>query len=469
MFFSFFTISAFFLVAGISTILMRDTLSQGKLLIFWYFGVGLLVLPIFWLLVNVNLSQTLTFGGKLTWAEGAEGVMGVEVRRSMLCWQKSTLLACMLPLVVFFNYLLTRPVGFRLAAMNAVSFILISGFIFIWSNQLILIFFSFELLLLSSLYLLRLTAKSERIGEAVTEMFFWTLAGSLFLFVGFFFYFLDGVFTLDGIQAAPRAAGLASLMFLLGFGVKLPLWPCFSWLLKAHVEASVEFSILLSGVIVKFGALGIFRFMSQGGLMLNNQILAACSLLGIVEASFRLFSQRDLKRIVALTTVIELNWIGFCIAKGGLQLEQIAAFLLVAHSLTTASEFFLVECLYKRFHTRDFFFISGVSSSAPMLWYMALMTTLVTIGFPGTSLFTAKLLFFGVLSSFSITLFFLFAFFFLLFIPLFFIRLWVPVWFGSQVKVCYPDLSGREASLFMFSLGGSLLLGLCPSLVLDCI
>ena len=172
---------------------------------------------------------------------------------------------------------------------------------------------------------------------------------------------------MNEIGLAHRASNLASLMFLLGFGVKLPLWPCFSWLLKAHVEASVEFSILLSGVIVKFGALGIFRFMSQGNFFLNNQVLAACSLLGILEASFRLFAQRDLKRIVALTTVIELNWIGFCVAKGGFYFEQIAAFLLVAHSFTTASEFFIVECLYKRFHTRDFFFISGVASSTPIL------------------------------------------------------------------------------------------------------
>lgn len=192
-------------------------------------------------------------------------------------------------------------------------------------------------------------------------------------------------------------------------------------MLKAHVEASVEFSILLSGVIVKFGALGIFRFMHQGGLTLNSQVLAACSLLGIFEASFRLLAQRDLKRIVALTTVIELNWIGFCIAKGGFYFEQIAAFLLVAHSFTTASEFFLVECLYKRFHTRDFFFISGVASSTPILWYVGLATVLVTIGFPGTSLFTAKLLFFGVLSSFSITLFSLFAFFFFYYLSLCFL------------------------------------------------
>lgn len=189
------------------------------------------------------------------------------------------------------------------------------------------------------------------------------------------------------------------------------------------MEASVEFSILLSGVIVKFGALGIFRFMSQTGFFINNQILGLCSLLGVMEASFRLLAQRDIKRIVALTTVIELNWVGFCMAKGGLYFDQLGAYLLVAHSFTTSSEFFLVECLYKRYHTRDFFFISGVASTLPSLWLVSLFTILVTIGFPGTSLFTAKLLFFGVLSSVSLFLFVFFMFFFLFFIPVFFMRL----------------------------------------------
>jgi NADH-quinone oxidoreductase subunit M len=92
-----------------------------------------------------------------------------------------------------------------------------------------------------------------------------------------------------------------------------------------------------------------------------------CSLLGILEASLRLLAQRDIKRVVALTTVIELNWVGFCIAKGGLYFDQLGAYLLVAHSFTTSSEFFLVECIYKRYHTRDFFFISGVAGSLPLL------------------------------------------------------------------------------------------------------
>lgn len=91
---------------------------------------------------------------------------------SLFLWQKSTLLACILPLIIFFNQMLSKPRYLCFAALNAVIFIVAAGFVFVVSSHLIVIFFSFELLLLSSLYLLRLTAKSERIGEAVTEMFF---------------------------------------------------------------------------------------------------------------------------------------------------------------------------------------------------------------------------------------------------------------------------------------------------------
>ena len=82
------------------------------------------------------------------------------------------MLACMLPLVIFFIFLLSKPSAIKVSALNAMGFIISSGFLFTFADNLLFIFLSFELLLLSSVYLLRLTAKSERIGEAVTEMFF---------------------------------------------------------------------------------------------------------------------------------------------------------------------------------------------------------------------------------------------------------------------------------------------------------
>jgi formate hydrogenlyase subunit 3/multisubunit Na+/H+ antiporter MnhD subunit len=67
-----------------------------------------------------------------------------------------------------------------------------------------------------------------------------------------------------------------------------------------------------------------------------------------------LFAQTDLKRIVALTTVIEMNWLNLCFVLGDVNLMFLANFLIVAHCFTTTSEFLLVEFISKRYGTRDF-------------------------------------------------------------------------------------------------------------------
>jgi len=312
-----------------------------------------------------------------------------------------------------------------------------------------------------------LTSKSERIGEAVTEMFFWTLAGSMCLLLGFVKQALRGYGSLETLHEQGGLGVVVGVLFLVGFGVKLPLWPCFSWLLRAHVEASVEFSILLSGVVVKFGALGLYRTFLLQSTPLCSYLVVACGTLAIVEAALRLITQRDLKRIVALTTVIEMNWVGVCIGLGGAVFDEVGAFLLVAHSLTTTGEFFSVESLYRRYGSRDAAVVSGVSFTTPLLYACLFVTTLVTIGFPGSSLFVAKLLFLTALCQFSVGLCLFYTFWFVLVLPVIFLRVWVPVWFG-QPRSGAPlvDLSGRDLALLGVSLLGGLLLGLYPALAL---
>ena len=77
--------------------------------------------------------------------------------------------------------------------------------------------------------------------------------------------------------------------------------------MRAHVEASVEFSILLSGLIVKFGALGMARVLEVQPSGPAVHVMASFCVIAMVEATLRLCAQRDLKRIVALTTVVEMN------------------------------------------------------------------------------------------------------------------------------------------------------------------
>lgn len=264
------------------------------------------------------------------------------------------------------------------------------------------------------------------------------------------------------------ASSLICFFFLIGFGVKVPMWPFISWLLKAHVEASVEFSILLSGFIVKLGILGLWRILDAFAPDAIYTLVLGLSCLAILDATLRLFTQTDLKRIVALTTVIEMNWLNMCYLLGDVNLVFLAHFLIVAHCFTTSSEFLLVEFISKRYGTRDFWQITGLWHNTPVLWYMSFLVVFTTIGFPGTSIFFAKFLFLSTLLAYSTSLFFFFIVIFFLLLPLFFVRLWVPVWFGLyKPATAALDLSARELYLLSFTGGMGVFLGFCPTLFFD--
>jgi formate hydrogenlyase subunit 3/multisubunit Na+/H+ antiporter MnhD subunit len=357
------------------------------------------------------------------------------------------------------------------------------SFFFIYTKSLIIMFVSFECLLFISLNILRITSKSERIGEAVSEMFMWTLFGSFFLLIGFFLavaefgHILAATPMTSLVSHKSPASTLICVFLLIGFGVKIPTWPFVSWLLKAHVEASVEFSILLSGFIVKLGVLGLWRVLDALAPDWIYLLVIALSLLAIFDATLRLFAQNDLKKIVALTTVIEMNWLNLCYVLGDYNLVFLSQYLVIAHCITTTSEFLLVEYLSKRYGTRDFWQITGLWHQAPVLWYCSFAVILVTMGFPGTSIFFAKFLFLSVVLSYSVWLFCFFLFIFFLVLPLFFIRIWVPIWFGlnlntpastrTPLRQTTIDLTSKEFLLLAFSVGASFLLGLNPVFFCD--
>lgn len=96
-------------------------------------------------------------------------------------------------------------------------------------------------------------------------------------------------------------------LILVGFGVKLPVWPFYGWLPKAHVEASTNFSIFLSGVLVKFAFFGLLKLLLT--IELEPRLVEAYPflLIGMIESVFKLFYQIDLKKLVAYSTVVEMH------------------------------------------------------------------------------------------------------------------------------------------------------------------
>lgn len=335
------------------------------------------------------------------------------------------------------------------------TIILMSGYVLFFTDSTILFFLAYEFLLIPSFLLLYNFAKTRRCVEAAYLMFFWTQFGAMFLLCSFIFlFFLCGTSSFSVIENFYFSSFEANFMFvcwLVGFGVKLPIWPFYGWLPKAHVEASTNFSIFLSGVLVKFAFFGLLRCLLAISLEPTFYFVYPFLTVGIVDAVFKLFYQTDLKKLVAYSTVVEMHWLTICVISGQSALMLASFCMLISHALLSTNSFLLVDAIGRRFKTRLITELSGLNFLCPKLFLFTLINCLVFLGFPGSIMFVAEILFF----SFFFDLFPLLALFliFLLYLigPTFFFRIWMNVMFGSsrQLLVASPvDLSSKELLLF---------------------
>jgi NADH-quinone oxidoreductase subunit M len=174
-------------------------------------------------------------------------------------------------------------------------------------------------------------------------------------------------------------------------------------------------------------------------------------LIGIIDATFKLFYQIDLKKLVAYSTVVEMHWLTFCIVSGQSSLLLANFCMLISHALLSTNSFLLVDAIARRFKTRLITEISGINFICPKLFLACLVNLLIFLGFPGSIFFISEILFF----SFFFDLFPLLALFLTIFLyllgPTFFFRSWVNLMFGKSKIFLYTapsDLSGREMMLF---------------------
>ena len=333
--------------------------------------------------------------------------------------------------------------------------ILIAGYVLFFTDSLILFFLSYEMLLIPSFFILYKFAKTRRCVEAAYLMFFWTQFGALFLIFALIYLFVicdSSKFTIITYNYfTPFEVNFIFLCCLIGFGVKLPIWPFYGWLPKAHVEASTNFSIFLSGVLVKFAFFGLLKCLITVQLEPTFIYVYPFLLIGIIDAVFKLFYQIDLKKLVAYSTVVEMHWLTICVISGQSNLMLANFCMLISHALLSTNSFLLVDAVARRFKTRLITEISGLNFMCPKLFLAILLNTLIFLGFPGSIFFVSEFLFF----SFFFDLFPLLALFLLLFLyllgPTFFFRSWMNLMFGfstALVKKIPTDLSTRECILF---------------------
>jgi NADH-quinone oxidoreductase subunit M len=181
-----------------------------------------------------------------------------------------------------------------------------------------------------------------------------------------------------------------------GFAVKVPLVPFHTWLPLAHVEAPTAGSVDLAGVLLKIGAYGFLRLCiplaPDTSLALGLPLVTALALIGILYGAFCAYSQDDVKKLVAYSSVSHLGLIMmgmFSLTAVGLAGSLIQ---MINHGLSTAALFLLIGMIYERYHTRDLSAYGGMASRMPLFAVGMVFFCLCSVGLPGLNGFVGEAL-----------------------------------------------------------------------------
>ena len=186
---------------------------------------------------------------------------------------------------------------------------------------------------------------------------------------------------------------LVLLGFLIGFGVKMPIFPLHGWLPLAHVEAPSPVSILLSGILLKMGAYGLIRAVNMLPEAAHSlqPLLLFLALFGMLYGGLLAWRQTDLKAMIAYSSVSHMGIVLLGIAS----LNEIgltgAVLQMTAHGFISASLFLLVGLLYERTHTRNIQDYSALIQLMPRFSLLITLSLLAAMGLPGTLGFIAEL------------------------------------------------------------------------------
>jgi NADH-quinone oxidoreductase subunit M len=279
--------------------------------------------------------------------------------------------------------------------------------------DLILFFVFWEMVLVPMYFLIGIWGSTNREYAAI-KFFLYTLFGSVFMLLGFLAMYFQGpdphTFDMIALRDFGVAGGFSQTFQLivfgavaLGFAVKVPMWPFHTWLPDAHTEAPTIGSVLLAGIMLKMGTYGFIRiaipFMPYGAQKYAPWI-GGLAAIGIIYASLACLAQKDLKRLIAFSSVGHMGFVMLGIATLTEIGIQAAIFGMVAHGLITGMLFFCVGSIYDRYHTRQIADIGGgMMTKMPKLGGVFAFVAIASLGLPGLAGFWGEVM--ALLSAFN--------------------------------------------------------------------
>ena len=349
------------------------------------------------------------------------------------------------------------------------------------SLDLFLFFAFFEIVLVPMYFLIGGWGYDQRV-YAATKFFLYTMFGSAFMLVGIIATAVlaknsIGYVTFDLVTLAEQAsfgtntARWLFFAFAIAFAVKVPLFPLHTWLPDAHTQAPTGGSVILAGVLLKLGTYGFLRF----GLYLFPEaatwakpLFLTLAVIGILWGAIAATMQKDLKRLVAYSSVAHLGFIVLGTFAFTSQAVTGGVMQMVNHGISTGALFLLVGMIYERRHTRQIAELKGIQSVAPVFAAAFMVVMLSSIGVPGLNGFAGEFLI--LIGSFGNARWWVVVGAAgVIFAALYLLWAYQRVFHGEpdEANASFPELTVREGMLLSVFIAAIVFTGIYPKPMLD--
>ncbi len=368
----------------------------------------------------------------------------------------------------------------RVKEYYAFMLLLQTGMLGVFMAMDFLVFYVFWEVMLVPMYFLIGVWGGPRKLYAAIKFFLYTLAGSVLILVGilaiyFYQYNATGTYSFDilAFQKLGFPADLqfwVFLAFFVGFAIKVPMFPFHTWLPDAHVQAPTAGSVILAGVLLKMGTYGFVRFslpmFPDATMRFLKPMLILC-LIGIIYGALVAMMQKDMKSLVAYSSVSHLGFVMLGVFAATPVALQGGILQMVNHGISTGALFLIVGIVYERRHTRLIADYGGLSHIMPMYATVFLIMTLSSIGMPGLNGFIGEFLILqGTFAAPGLWIYAALAVIGIVLGAAYMLWLYQRVMFGkleNPLNKVLPDLNLRELATFVPLIILAFWIGIYPS------